>query len=358
VEQNNDSEQQDLKELRNFIDSNPDPREQKRALAVMMWIESIPCSKIQVILNVSAGFISRYKIRFIEYGVEGLKLGYKGAKTYLSSEERTDIINYLNSKDYFSLQELQEYIEDKYDVRFKSNQSYYELFHESKVSWKKTQKKNPKKDDELVNIRKAEIEKILEENRENIETEKTVVYIIDECHLLWGDVCGYVWGRTSERIEVPMTNEKERQTYFGALNYKTKHFFVQAYEAGNSVNTVLFVKYLQDLNSDAKILIFWDGASYHKYAEMRDYLGQVNQDLERAEWLITCELFAPNAPEQNPVEDIWLQGKRFLREYWYLCKSFPNVKKLFTLVTHCQSFSFPKLDMYGFFARTPELMPA
>jgi transposase len=42
---------------------------------------------------------------------------------------------------------------------------------------------------------------------------------------------------------------------------------------------------------------------------------------EKSEWLIICELFAPNAPEPNPVEDIWLQGKIFLREHWYLCKS-------------------------------------
>jgi hypothetical protein len=58
----------------------------------------------------------------------------------------------------------------------------------------------------------------------------------------------------------------------------------------------LFVKYLQNLNKVARILIFWDGASYHKYAEMRDYLGQVNQDLKKSEWLIICELLAPNAP--------------------------------------------------------------
>ena len=118
----------------------------------------------------------------------------------------------------------------------------------------------------------------------------------------------------------------------------------------------MFVKYLQNLNKGARILIFWDGASYHKYAEMREYLGQVNQDLEKSKWLIICELFAPNAPEQNPVEDIWLQGKRFLREHWYLCKSFAVIKKLFMLVTHCQTFDFPKLYMYGFFAKKPELI--
>jgi hypothetical protein len=41
-----------------------------------------------------------------------------------------------------------------------------------------------------------EIERILAENREEIEAGKLVVYMIDECHLLWGDVCGYVWGKT------------------------------------------------------------------------------------------------------------------------------------------------------------------
>jgi len=34
--------------------------------------------------------------------------------------------------------------------------------------------------------------------------------------------------------------------------------------------------------------------------------------------------FAPNAPEQNPVEDIWLQAKRWIRECYHLCRSFTN----------------------------------
>ncbi len=91
---------------------------------------------------------------------------------------------------------------------------------------------------------------------------------------------------------------------------------------------------------------------------MRDDLSLVNQDLKKSEWLIICELFAPNAPEQNPVEDIGLQAKRFLRQNWYLCKCFSLIKKLFMLVTHCQTFYFPKLDMYGFFSKKSELIPS
>ena len=180
------SEQQNLKELSDFIDSNPDPREQKRALAIMMWIEGVPCSKIQRTLNVSPAFISQCKAKFIKNGIEDLRLKYQGSKAYLNQWERTEIIKYLDAKKFVSLQELREYIEDKYDVRFKSNQSYYQLFDEAEISWKKTQKKNPKKNDKLVETHKIEIEKILEENREEVESGRLVVYMIYECHLTLG----------------------------------------------------------------------------------------------------------------------------------------------------------------------------
>jgi hypothetical protein len=48
-----------------------------------------------------------------------------------------------------------------------------------------------------------------------------VILFQDECHLLWGDVCGYVWGPRNARVEVPMTNERERQTCYGAVNLAT-----------------------------------------------------------------------------------------------------------------------------------------
>ena len=40
-------------------------------------------------------------------------------------------------------------------------------------------------------------------------------------------------------------------------------------------------------------------------------------------------LFAPNAPEQNPVEDIWLQAKNLLRKFAYRCNFFTILKRLF-----------------------------
>jgi transposase len=84
---------------------------------------------------------------------------------------------------------------------------------------------------------------------------------------------------------------------------------------GDNINTVAFVKHLQALYPRAKLLVIWDGASYHRYADMHTYLHTVNQGVEKKDWKVTGELFAPNAPDQNPVEDIWLKGKNFLRKY-------------------------------------------
>jgi len=64
-----------------------------------------------------------------------------------------------------------------------------------------------------------------------------VVFFVDECHLLWGDLCGYVWGKTDERIEVPIINERSKQTYYGAVNL-TQQCLIQAYKTGNSESTI------------------------------------------------------------------------------------------------------------------------
>ena len=51
---------------------------------------------------------------------------------------------------------------------------------------------------------------------------------------------------------------------------------VREYATANSENTVSFLKDLQSLNPKATHLIIWDGASYHKYKDMKPYLEEIN----------------------------------------------------------------------------------
>lgn len=162
-----------------------------------------------------------------------------------------------------------------------------------------------------------------------IEAGEIVVLFEDECHLLWGDVCGLAWGPRNEPISVPIGNQKARQTYYGAVNYLTYKFHLQPYSAGNGENTVAYIEWLRSLYPDAQIWIIWDGASYHRFCETRDYLATLNANLPEHDWPVTCFLFAPNAPEQNPVEDIWLKGKNWLRKQFAFNKTFADVKQCF-----------------------------
>jgi len=173
-----------------------------------------------------------------------------------------------------------------------------------------------------------------------------IVFAEEECHLLWGDTTGYIWGRQNERTEVPIKNAKERQTYYGALNLYNKDFVLTPYNKGDGENTVLFIKYLQALNKDKKLIIIWDGAPYHRCEKVQAYLNEVNQDLEEKKWKVTCLLFAPNAPDQNPVEDVGLRGKDFLRKHFYENKTFNQVKCRFINFLNKNIFNFSKSEWY------------
>ena len=168
----------------------------------------------------------------------------------------------------------------------------------------------------------------------------------DECHLLWGDTTGYVWSRRGERTALPIRNIKEKKTYYGALNLRDRDFVLMPRANGDGENTVSFMKRLQRLNPEKKLLIIWDGASYHDCGAVRAYLDEVNRGLEEKDWKITCLLFAPNAPEQNPVEDVWLRGKNHLRKHFHENKTFQQVKNCFFNFVNRQIFDFRKIDWY------------
>ena len=83
---------------------------------------------------------------------------------------------------------------------------------------------------------------------------------MDECHLMAGDLEGYVWGTRGVRVEVPIVNERERQTYYGALDLLSKRVFIEAHTAGNTANTLTYLKFLQRQFEGQRLLLLWDGA--------------------------------------------------------------------------------------------------
>jgi transposase len=242
---NQNEKERQIEGLIKFINSNGESREMKRALAVKLALQGYVYRAIENILNVSQGYVSKWKKRFITQGIPGLRLGYRGAKTKLTREEEESTIQWLSCQEYWDISELEIYLIEEYDVIFESKESYYKIYRKAKITRQKAEKVNPRKNENEVKKRNERINQILEDNREEIESGQLVVYAIDSCHLMGGDIVGEAWGKSKERVEIPINNYKDRQTYYGALNLLEPDLILEKYSTGNGENTVKFVENLQ-----------------------------------------------------------------------------------------------------------------
>ena len=65
--------------------------------------------------------------------------------------------------------------------------------------------------------------------------------------------------------------------------------------------TVDVLKEMRTLYPHQKILLFWDGAGWHR--------GSVVQDFIKEDGLIEIVYFPPYSPEENPQEHVWKAGR-------------------------------------------------
>jgi transposase len=148
-----------IEEIDEFLKVAVDGREMKRAIAVKMQLQGKSYHEIQELIGVSQSFISKWKNRAIFEGVDSLKMQYQGRKGKLELQNKQAVIEWLTSQKKWELEKLRLYLENEHGVIFNSLQSYYNLFKEAKITWKKTQKRNPKKNLDLVLEVQEEIKK-------------------------------------------------------------------------------------------------------------------------------------------------------------------------------------------------------
>jgi putative transposase len=141
-------------ELQEFIDTRPDAREVRKALAVKLVYQSYKYEEIQTILDISLGSITGWKQAYEECGIPGLRLNHKGRRSYLTTQQTEEVLAWLQTKECWELGELEYKLAFEYDVIYESKRSYYDLFEAAGISWKKTTSVNPKADEEAVAAKK------------------------------------------------------------------------------------------------------------------------------------------------------------------------------------------------------------
>jgi putative transposase len=145
--------------LDKIINESLDAREVKRALSVKLVKAGEKPSKVSEWLNVSEAYISKWKGRYEESGAEELRMGYEGDAGYLSQAQREAVIGWIKSLERVSVEQVRDYIEANYQVVYRSKQSYYELLAAGGMSYHKSEKVNPKHNEEKVVAKREELKK-------------------------------------------------------------------------------------------------------------------------------------------------------------------------------------------------------
>lgn len=145
--------------LGQLIEETTDVRELKRALSVKLSEEGMATEAIGKVLQVTPRAVRQWRKRYEQEGVEGLEVRYRGSESYLRVEQRQEIEDWLGAQETLTLEEVREEIEARYGVVYQSKQAYYTLLDASGLSYHRTEKGNPKRNEAQVLERREEIKK-------------------------------------------------------------------------------------------------------------------------------------------------------------------------------------------------------
>lgn len=131
--------------LDEFLATVRDAREYKRALVVQLCERGQRAADVARLLQVSDAFISTCRKRYAVDGVASFALGYQGGTSFLSADERAEVVRWIAAQERPNVRGLYTYLKDAFGVVYESRQSYYNLLKEAGLSHKQVQARNPKK---------------------------------------------------------------------------------------------------------------------------------------------------------------------------------------------------------------------
>jgi putative transposase len=145
--------------LAQLIEETTEVRELKRALSVKLGEAGMATEAIGEVLQVTPRAVRKWWRRYEREGVEGLQGKYRGSESYLSGEQRQEREAWLGGQETVTLEAVREELEARYGIVYQSRQSYYDLLDASGLSYHRTEKGNPKRDEVQVVERREEIKK-------------------------------------------------------------------------------------------------------------------------------------------------------------------------------------------------------
>lgn len=250
--------------------------------------------------------------RFLREGVGILVDKRKGKpKELLTKKQREEIIetvktktpkdldSYYQNYDHWTTGVLGYWIEKEYEVKYKSKTSLYLVFRKASFTYHKPGRVYDRHDEREVRVWRRE-------NKGRIQQywkEKNVIILCaDEMILTTETTIQKVWLPEGEFPKITcMTGGRKRRNVYGFLNVKTGEEYAFKTALQNMYVTRDVLKKIREIHPRQKIVLFWDNAGWHKGSVVQQYIKE-DKNIEEIP-------FPRYAPEENPQEYVWKQGR-------------------------------------------------
>lgn len=303
-------------ELLTFLRLERNRRRADRIRVILLLDNGESVTDIARFLFFDEGTIRNCKRRYEEGGLPRLVYdNHKGRMSYLSEEQRKELILELESKIYPTTKAVVLYVQKTFGLVYTVN-GMTALLHNLGFSYKK-----PKGVPGKANIEK---QKAFIQKYRRIKNRGDLVYFADSTHPMLNPVISSGWIKKGVEFKVKTNSGRERVNINGAIEINSLDFVSRSCERVNkdSMRELLRAVRARQPMRDKKLYLVLDNAPYNRAFQVRDLAKSLG---------ITLLYLPPFSPNLNPIERFWkfVKKKAMANVYFSDLKTFRKELMLF-----------------------------
>jgi len=295
-------------ELEAKHDKTRDGKKRDRIKAVLLHAEGWSTPMIAQALRLHETSVNRHLNDYLGKGKLEPENG--GSKSYLSPEQRIDVIQHLEENTYRYSYQIIDYIWKAHKIRF-SVAGLNKWLHRNHFSYK-LPKGIPHKFD-----REKQAEFIKHYNAFKAQAIDEPILFIDAMHPTQATKVSCGWIRKGKNKPIETTGSRTRLNIVGAIDLNDiSSAIIKRYEKVNGETMQEFLETIREkYRSQMVIHIVLDGAGYHKSKDFIKKAGELNIELH---------YLPPYSPNLNPIERLWKVMNEYVRnnKYFSTAKQF------------------------------------
>lgn len=277
----------------------------------MLASEDVPFPVIGRFVDRSVATVQAWLRDWQEYRLSSVVTGHAGNENAakLTIKQKGEVRKALASPPsesgvsaaFWDVPALETLVSMRFGVVYESDSSLHLLMRFCGMSFKYSDAFDKRRDEDGIRARMAEIR---DQVKEHLDAGYEV-FTADEVRVEHEAETRRMWLPVGVRTKIYVDREKAAQSYFGALNLRSGKVHLERIEGQqNAENMIHVLARFQRAHPDTKIAIVWDNAPWHTTKELTDLFksGQIFENIKRIQ-------LPPYAPDHNPVEHVWNQGK-------------------------------------------------